>query len=128
MEPDKRSCDICGRTYELKPIIFPSVSKYPVHMDSSSVRVQFALPKKTEIYDFKTCPHCAEQIHRYIFGIQKNRPKKCEFCEFDRGRLVQTPVECGTCSNFSNFQLKKKMHPRQAHEWQMYERYLMGGE
>lgn len=128
MNTQERACDICGRSYELRSIIVPSVSEYPVYMDSSNVRVRLTLPKKNEIYDFKTCPHCAEKIHRYIFSIQKNRPKKCEFCEFDRGRLTPAPVECATCSNFNNFKFKQRMHPRQAHEWQMYKRYLNGGE
>jgi hypothetical protein len=53
-----------------------------------------------------------------------SRPQKCFFCEHDRGHIASTnPPQCDTCFNFKNFQVKKKMHPRQYHDWQKYKEY-----
>ena len=41
----------------------------------------------------------------------------CFFCEYDVGPLGNIKPQCKTCFNFNNFQLKKRMHPRQYHEW-----------
>lgn len=68
---------------------------------------------------------------RMIFDHHKtlrNLPRKCEFCEFDRGPYAQRrSLECADCRYFDKFQVKERMHPRQAYEWELYKQ-LKGEE
>lgn len=80
------------------------------------------------VYDNDICLKCALKLHNFILDIRRTRPRKCEFCEFERSPRVPKLPECEECSNFQNFQLKKRMHPRQAHEWDQYKKYLCEGE
>lgn len=111
-------CDICGKTYLAK-----FLKPYDV-VESSVVRVKHLRDKKAALFTYNTCPHCADKVMRYIFEIQKNRPKKCDFCEFERGPKVDPLVECQECVDYNNFQLKKRMRTMQNYEWQAYKRYL----
>lgn len=63
---------------------------------------------------------CKLLIHNYHDAI-RNLPRKCEFCEFDRGPYAQRlSNECADCRYFDKFQVKKRMSPRQAYEWELY--------
>lgn len=55
-----------------------------------------------------------------ILDKRMEATNKCFFCEYDIGPLGNIKPQCKTCFNFKNFQVKKKMHPRQYHEWQKY--------
>ena len=118
MSTIEKVCDICGKTY-LAKILKP----YDID-ESSFVRVKSLRKDKTALFSYYTCPHCADQVMRYIFEIQKNRPKKCDFCAFERGPKVTPLPECQACINYNNFQLKKRMRTMQNYEWQAYKRYL----
>ena len=118
MDTIEKVCDICGKTY-LARLLKPHEI-----MESSNIRIKHLRGNKTALFTYDTCPHCADQIMRYIFGIQKNRPKKCDFCAFERGPNVEPLAECQQCVDFNNFQLKKLMRTIQQHEWQAYKRYL----
>lgn len=111
-------CGLCGRTYSLK-----TVNRRPC---SDNLRLFLLNRKSVKLHEYDICPHCAIKLHNFINDIRRNRPKKCEFCEFDIGPRVAMPSECAECRNFNNFQLKKRMHPRQAYEWEKYKRYLCG--
>lgn len=126
MEPTSMVCDICGRSYELQPVTFESFGNSQVYMDSSAVLIKLARPIKPRRYMYHVCSHCAEKIMKSIIDIQRKRPKKCEFCEFERGPLMSKPAECTACTRYNHFQVKKRMSPRQNYEWSMYMGYLEG--
>lgn len=44
--------------------------------------------------------------------------RKCYFCEHDRGPLAYQMNACLTCRNFDNFQVKKRMSPRDMYEYE----------
>ena len=114
MEQEK-VCRICGQVYNLKPET----------LASSSVNITLELDTKTRHFDFDSCSGCAYKILRYINSLQAVRPRKCDFCMFDKGpRAKVKNSECEECHGFDNFQLKKRMHPRQAYEWDKYKRYF----
>ena len=113
MEQEK-VCGICGRSYE---------------PDLLAMHLTLAKDSQTEpLYDYDICLRCTYKLGELILAIQLTRPKKCEFCQFERGPRVAKLPECEECSNFKNFQLKKRMSPRQAYEWDKYKRYLCEGE
>ena len=116
----QKVCGLCGREYSLKP-----VNRRPC-----SDMLQFFLMnrKSVKLHEYDICPICAIKLHKFILDIQRSRPKKCEFCQFDRSPRVAKLSECEECYNFKNFQLKKRMSPRQAYEWDKYKRYLCRGE
>lgn len=116
----QKVCGLCGREYSLKP-----VNRRPC---SDMLKLFLMNRKRVTVHEYNICPQCALKLHKFILAIKLARPKKCEFCEFDRGPRVPKLPECKECSNFQNFQLKKRMHPRQAHEWDQYKRYLCEGE
>lgn len=120
----EKVCDICGKVYKRKLHHF-AAEFLPV-IDSSHVRVQIEGDRTSEFFDFDTCPICAHRILRTVIDLQRNRPIKCEFCEFDKGPRYDgaKPEHCKTCSDYSEFQLKKKMCVRQNYEWQQYKRYF----
>lgn len=107
----EKVCDLCGRSYELE------------HLTS---HLTLGKDKQAAIYDYHICLRCAVKFHNFVFDIQRNRPTKCDFCEFDRGLHTLKPVECLACSDYNHFKLKKRMHERQHCEWKMYKRYLCG--
>ena len=109
----EKVCDLCGRSYTTGPL---------------TVRLTLTKDKQPAIYDYDICLRCTYKLHSVIHDIQMTSPKKCEFCQFERGPRVTKLPECEECSNFKNFQLKKRMHPRQAREWNMYKRYLCEGD
>ena len=124
----EKVCDICGKVYKRKLHNFSS-EFLPV-IDSSHVRVQIENDKSTEIYHYDICPACANTVLCNIIKMQTKRPIKCEFCEFDRGpRESHKHPDCKSCwscfhTNYSNFQLKKRMCAHQNYEWQQYKRYF----
>lgn len=128
MDLTEKVCDICGKTYKRKLHRF-SVEFSPVIV-SSHARVQIEGDRTSEFFDFDICPICAHRILCTIIDMQRNRPIKCEFCEFDRGpRESHKHPDCNSCwscfhTDYSNFQLKKRMHVRQNYEWQQYKRYF----
>lgn len=128
MELPEKACDICGKTYKLKPHHF-SAEFAPI-MDSSHVRVKIETDKATELYDYDICQVCATKVLKNIIEMQIKRPIKCEFCEFDRGPREShkhpDSKSCWSCfhTDYSHFQLKKRMHVRQNYEWQQYKRYF----
>ena len=110
----QKLCDLCGRSYSPEPLA-----------------MHLTLRKDDQpelVHDYDICLMCTYKLHKLISDIRATRPKKCEFCEFERSPRVAQTTECVTCSKFKNFQLKKRMHPRQAHEWETYKRYLCGGD
>ena len=110
----EKVCGLCGQTYTLKPIELKFSDGCRTTFDSSRIHMCLLTPKAPHIYDYDICPRCTFKLHKIILDIQRNRPKKCEFCEFDRSPRVTKPSECINCHNFNNFRLKKRMHPRQA--------------
>lgn len=51
--------------------------------------------------------------------------RKCDFCEYDRGpHAARKMSQCDDCHMHSNFLLKKRMHPRERHEWEMYQKLV----
>ena len=44
--------------------------------------------------------------------------EKCFFCEHDHGPLVDRSEVCSTCHNFNNFQVKKRLSPRETYEYE----------
>lgn len=110
----EKVCGLCGRTYGPK---------------LQGMHLTLANDNQHEpLCNNDICLKCTFKLSELILAIKLTRPKKCEFCEFDRGPRVAKLPECKECSNFQNFQLKKRMHPRQAHEWDQYKRYLCEGE
>ena len=128
MELSEKACDICGKTYKLKPHHF-STEFSPI-TDSSHVRVKIETVKSTELYDYDICPICATKVLKNIIDMQIKRPIKCEFCELDKGpREPYKHPDCKSCwscfhTNYSHFQRKKRMHTRQYYEWLQYKRYF----
>ena len=116
----QKVCSLCGREYSLKP-----VNRRPC---SDMLQLFLMNRKSVTLHEYNICPQCALKLHKVVLDIQRTRPKKCEFCEFERSPRVAKLPECETCSNFNNFQLKKRMQPRQAYEWDKYKRYLCGGD
>lgn len=116
----EKVCGLCGRTYSLVPV--------NRRLCSDNIRLFLINRKSVKLHEYDICPHCTIKLHKVILDIQRNRPKKCDFCEFDRGPRVANPSECVECYNFDNFQLKKRMCTRQKYEWETYKRYLCGEE
>ena len=48
--------------------------------------------------------------------------EKCDFCEYDRGPLMDRPEQCGTCIDNNNFQLKKRLPPSMVNEYAKFKR------
>ena len=46
--------------------------------------------------------------------------KKCYFCEHDRGPFANQMNACLTCRDFDNFQIKRRMSPREMYEFNQY--------
>ena len=101
----KQTCKICNRLYKI-----PSL-EYPTFIPKSSlVYIKLYEDDKITIFNGNVCPGCARELMWHIKTIKRNAPKKCDFCQFDRGPLHETPQpECKDCVKHSKFQLKKPM-------------------
>ena len=51
------------------------------------------------------------------------RPNKCFFCEYDVNYMGVINPECQSCIGFSHFEVKNRMHPRQAYEWYRFQEH-----
>ena len=51
---------------------------------------------------------------------------KCDFCQYDIGPRRKSHEQCKSCFAHSEFQLKKRMHERQKHEWELYCEFTKG--
>lgn len=124
MDLPEKACDICGKSYKLKPHHFSSV--FAPIMDSSHVRIKLESAKTTELYDYDICPVCATKVLRKVIELQRERPMKCDFCEFDKAPSFdgKVPEQCEACYDYDKFQLKKRMCERQHYEWLQYKRYF----
>lgn len=52
--------------------------------------------------------------------------KKCYFCEYDRGPLIEQSEICNTCHRSDKFQVKKRMSPRESYEYEMFRKEEIG--
>ena len=63
--------------------------------------------------------------HVSMNGTTTNSLRTCDFCEYDRGPYAARKMsQCENCHMHSNFLLKKKMHPRMRHEWEMRQKLV----
>ena len=113
----KKTCEICNRLYKAIPLPYDSRI-----LSSSSVRITIRQPDKTAIIFYNDiCPNCAAEINWHIKTMRRNAPKKCDFCNFDRGPLYEDPQpECRDCVKHSNFQLKKRMTKIEKLKWDYF--------
>lgn len=114
---DKAVCHICTRKYKLFPAEETSLLR--------NSRVELFLrcfenPPRLRRYDI--CPTCAWKVHMAIYRMMMEAPKKCDFCQFERGpKHPEYPhPNCKDCTAYSNFQVKKRMSERQKYEWALY--------
>lgn len=109
----KKTCEICNRLYKIPPLEYPT---YLPH--TSSFHIKLREPHKTFIFSGDVCPNCARELMWHIKTMKRNAPKKCDFCQFDRGPLHEHPQpECRACVKHSNFQLKKPMSVIEKIRW-----------
>lgn len=112
----KKRCEICNRLYKIPPLEYPTF--IPV---TSRVYIMLKESDTTTIFSGDVCPNCAKELIWKIKTMKRNAPKKCDYCEFDRGPLYLEPQpECDNCIDNSNFQLKKRMTKTQKLGWAHY--------
>ena len=109
----KKTCEICNRLYKIPPLEYPAFIP-----KTNSVHITLRIPDKTAIISYNVCPNCAREVIWHIKTMKRNAPKKCDFCQFDRGPLYEDPQpECRDCVKHSNFQLKKRMSKTEKLKW-----------
>ena len=121
MDP-KNKCDICGRQYKLIPIKTKGLDEWAIGMDTSHVRVRLREQDTTTLLDCDICPHCARGLIYHIHTMKRNAPRKCFFCEFDLGPINPNypHPNCKNCSEYCNFQAKKRMTQGMKIEYNFY--------
>ena len=101
----KKPCEICNRLYKIPPLEYPTFLPKTSH-----VHIKLYEDNVSTIYNSDVCPNCARELVWKIKTMKRNAPKKCDFCQFDRGPLHEHPQpECRACVKHSNFQLKRHM-------------------
>lgn len=109
----KKTCDICNRLYKIPPLEYPTFIPH-----TSRFHIQLKESNTTTIYSGDICPGCARELIWKIKTMKRNAPKKCDFCQFDRGPLHEYPQpECKDCIKHSNFQLKRHMSKLEQMKW-----------
>lgn len=109
----KKTCEICNRLYKTNPTEDDSVIP-----GTSSIYIRLKEPNSTILFRGNVCPNCARELLWHIKTMKRNAPKKCDFCQFDRGPLHETPQpECKDCIKHSKFQLKKHMREIEKIRW-----------
>lgn len=120
MEP-KRTCDICGRQYKLIPLKAKGIDEWAIDLDTSHIRIRLREDDLTTLVDYDVCPNCARNLIWHIKTLKRNATKKCHFCEHDFGpKHPDYRKGCQGCSNYCNFQLKKRMSPIQKLHWEYF--------
>ena len=120
----KNTCEICNRLYKIPPLEYPAFVP-----NTSHVRIKLKEHDTLTIFHGDVCPGCARQLMWTIKTMKRNAPKKCDFCEFDRGPLHEHPqLECRDCVKHSNFQLKNGMTEMEKIRWDHFNGDLERGK
>ena len=111
----KNKCGVCGRLFKVTDFetALKLFSRIRIHAQDHNYTVGEC--------DFDTCPACALKVLYYVEKLKREAPRKCHFCEHDFGpKHPNYRKGCEGCSEYSKFQLKKRMGERQKHEWAYY--------
>lgn len=109
----KKTCEICNRLYKIPPLEYPTFIPH-----TSRFHIQLKESDTTTIYSGDICPNCARELIWKMKTMKRNAPKKCDFCQFNRGPLHELPqLECRDCLEYSNFQLKNHMREIEKIRW-----------
>lgn len=115
----KRKCETCGRIYKVSQ----AQTNNTIYDETSCVQIKIVDPPIERSFSiYNVCPTCAMRVWRYILKLKSEAPKKCFWCEHDFGpKHPNYRKGCEGCgSNYSAFQLKKRMSPHQLAEWKYY--------
>lgn len=116
----KRTCEICGRTYKMRPTEEDGTSEFG-SQDSSYALIRLIELDHAALYVYDTCPHCALELIWKIKTMKRKATKKCDFCEHDLGpKHPDYRKTCFGCSNYNHFELRKRMSDTQSLHWRYF--------
>ena len=117
----KKTCDICGRQYKPIPLKSKGIDEWAIGLDTSHIHIRLREDDLTTLVNYDICPTCARNLIWHIKTLKRNAIKKCHFCEHDFGpKHPDYRKGCQGCSNYSNFQLKKRMSNIQELHWKYF--------
>lgn len=112
---NKKKCDICGRLFKVSE--YESLCDSYSHIRINVQRMGYTLKQ----CDLTTCPDCALNLFWKVQVMKRDAWSPCEVCDHDHGpKHPEYRKHCENCSQYSNFQLKKRLSERETYEWQRY--------
>ena len=117
----KKTCGICGRSYKVGTTQI-GIDEWCLGIETSHVQIKLRESDTTTFLGKDICTGCAKKLLNYVLKLKREAPKKCFWCEHDFGpNHPNYRKGCEGCgSNYSAFQLKKRMSPHQLAEWKYY--------